>query len=204
MKIFRFMSKEEFDKLLAGETLVNNKNHKANTNSIGFCFMKDDPEYCYEFLSGIVSDEVCVVFETKKELNKSFGIYADPSGSFFDNIAKDEYCTEEYSLEDFKIVKMCIPRKFKWYKNIEEFKQVLENIQKEKEESKKLYELKEKKRDEVNDKKLNELIGFLESRRFGEPLYIGDDNKEFKCKHVQIESFEQDFSGVEINLKIII
>lgn len=204
MKIFRFMSKEEFDKLLAGEILVNNKKHDANTNSIGFCFMEGDPEYCYEFLSGIVSDEVCVVFETKKELNKSFGIYADPNGFFYDTITQDEYCTEEYNLEDFKMVKMCIPRKFKWYTDIEEFKQVFEKTQKEKEESRKLYKLKKKKREEVTDKKLGELIEFLESRRFSEPLYISDDNKEFKCKHVQIESFEESFSGTEINIKIII
>ena len=34
MKIFRFMSRKEFDKLLAGEILRNNKKHDANTNPI--------------------------------------------------------------------------------------------------------------------------------------------------------------------------
>ena len=95
MKIFRYMSKKEFDKLIKGEVLKNNKHHQGHTNSVGFCFMKVDdnePRYAYEFLSGVVDDDVCVVFETNKKLTKSYGVYADPYGSFFATITEDEDC----------------------------------------------------------------------------------------------------------------
>lgn len=108
MKLFRFMSKKEFNVLMKGDKIINNKIHTGYTNSIGFCFMKgdtDDAEYAYQFLGGIVSNEVCVIFETDKKLTKSWGRYADPHGSFFDSIIETEYCTNEYDLEDFKPLK---------------------------------------------------------------------------------------------------
>ena len=108
MKLFRFMSKKEFDKLKKGEVLINTTIHKGFTNSVGFCFMNvndNNPEYAYMFLSGIVSDEVCVVFQTNKKLKKSWGRYASPYGAFFDTMMIDEYCTKNYSLQDFKIIK---------------------------------------------------------------------------------------------------
>lgn len=78
MKLFRFMSKEEFRKLVNGEELENNKVHEGKTNSIGFCFMKEDicniPEYAYNYLSGIVSKDICVKFETEIDLKKGYGI----------------------------------------------------------------------------------------------------------------------------------
>lgn len=131
MEIFRFMSKKEFDKLINGEELINKTKHQGNTNSVGFCFMEDDPEYCYEFLSGVVSEDVCVIFETDEELNQTYGIYADPCGSFFDTIVKDEYCINKYDKEKFKIKKMAIPEFWSdggwvWYENIDEFCQKLD------------------------------------------------------------------------------
>jgi len=138
MKIFRYMSKDEFDKLINGETLINNTIHKGHTNSVGFCFMKvedNEPRYAYEFLSGAVDDDVCVVFETKKKLNKSYGVYANPYGSFFDTITENEYCTKEYSLEDFKIVEIAIPdfrkEEWKWETDVKKIqKQLKKNEQK--------------------------------------------------------------------------
>jgi len=108
MRLFRFMSKKEFDKLMKGEKLFNDKIHTSHTNSVGFCFMKGDAldaEYSHQFLGGIVSDDVCAIFETDKKLTKSWGMYADPYGSFFDTIIETEYCINEYSLKDFKPLK---------------------------------------------------------------------------------------------------
>lgn len=110
MRLFRFMCEKEFEKLIDGETLVNNKNHKGNTGSKGFCFMEyemdRDIQYSYEYLSGIVDDDVVVVFETdNKNVNDSWGIYADPYGSFFATIIETEYCTTTYNKDTFKILK---------------------------------------------------------------------------------------------------
>lgn len=110
MKIFRFMSKEEFDKFRDGEILKNNKAHKAFTTSAGFCFMNTtdyDPEYAYEFLNGIVSSDVCAIFETNESLKKSCGVYAEPYGSFWDSFTATEYCIEEYSKSNFKLIEFC-------------------------------------------------------------------------------------------------
>lgn len=117
MKIFRFMSKKEFEKYKNGEILKNNTKHSGFTDSVGFCFMNIedvDPEDAYEFLSGIVSDDICVVFETDKKMKKSWGQYADPYGSFFDTIVKTEYCTNQYSIDDFKLLKVGYPPIFSW------------------------------------------------------------------------------------------
>ena len=119
LKVFRFMSQEEFDKYLAGEKLINTTDHRkkfAFTGSKGFCFFEymdwdDDgvdgitPEYAYEFLSGIVTEDVVAVFETDKQLTESYGRYADPYGAFFDTIRMDEYCTTEYDNKSFHLIK---------------------------------------------------------------------------------------------------
>lgn len=129
MEIFRFMSKKEFNKYLKGEELINKKKHKGYTNSEGFCFMDCEdyePEDAYMFLSGIVSTGVCVVFETKKELTNSYGIYADPYGALFDSFTSDEYCIEKYSKKDFKLIKYCYDfdkkycqdKEWKWFYEI--------------------------------------------------------------------------------------
>ena len=39
MKVFRFMSKVEFEKYKNNFILKNNKKHDRKTNSIGFCFL---------------------------------------------------------------------------------------------------------------------------------------------------------------------
>ena len=118
MKVFRFMSQEEFDKYLDGEKLVNTADHRSKfSGSIGFCFFEYldwtdnssghgiSPEYAYEFLSGVAAMDVVAVFETDQELTKSYGRYADPYGSFFDTIWMDEYCKEEYSRDTFRLIK---------------------------------------------------------------------------------------------------
>jgi len=123
MKIFRFMSLEEFEKYKKGETLENKKIHKDKTNSIGFCFLdtKDfKVEDAMHFLSSIVSFDICAIFETKeKNLKKSYGIYAKPIKStdnpmedlikilfdFNERFTATEYCTTSYNNKDFKLIK---------------------------------------------------------------------------------------------------
>ena len=121
MKIFRFMSRAEFEKYKNNEVLKNNTKHVGKTNSVGFCFLNLEdftPEEAMHFLSGIATFDICAVFETKEKLNKTFGIYAKPINKT-GNIAEDfmnllsnlksfradEYCTTEYSKEKMKLIK---------------------------------------------------------------------------------------------------
>lgn len=122
MKVFRFMSKVEFEKYKKGFPLNNNKKHDGKTNSVGFCFLNLEeytPEEAMHFLSGVVSFDVCAVFETEEKLNKTYGIYAkpiDPSGNlmedminlllgFNDHFTANEYCIASYNKEKFKLLK---------------------------------------------------------------------------------------------------
>lgn len=116
-RLFRFMEYGELIDLLDGKVLTNTTAHDAFTSSVGFCFMNEKdlpPEEAYKFLSGIVSDEVCVVFKTSAEVMQAFGVYASPYGSFTDCFAATEYCTPVYDLENFEIVKVCDPDNWEW------------------------------------------------------------------------------------------
>lgn len=110
MQVLRFMSLDEFEKYRAGEILTNEIAHQAHTNAIGFCFL-DENDYsapaAYEFMSGIVSAEICAVFECKDIFNHTNGRYADPYGSFFQSMGVEELCTTEYSNQQLKLVKFC-------------------------------------------------------------------------------------------------
>lgn len=122
MKVFRFMSKEEFEKYNKNLTLKNNKKHDGKTNSIGFCFLNMEeymPEEAMHFLSGIATFDVCAVFETEEKMNKTYGVYAKPIKStgnpmedlmnlfmgFTDRFTADEYCITEYSKKTMKLLK---------------------------------------------------------------------------------------------------
>ena len=146
MQLFRFMSKEEFQKYQNGETLVNETIHRSNgqrTNSVGFCFMdcnEDYPEWAYEFLAGIVSNDVCAVFEAdKKLLTESYGIYADPDNflDWFATVQKREYCCTSYDKNTFRLVKYArnVKEEFKWIKCEEEQKRRKNNLKNETAES---------------------------------------------------------------------
>lgn len=122
MKIFRFMSKNEFEKYRSGQLLINKTIHQGKTNSIGFCFFNIDdyrPERAMHFLSGVVTLDVCAVFETNKRLNKTMGTYAKlpPSTGnavidyirvmygMVDKFDAAEYCTTTYNNKEFKLLK---------------------------------------------------------------------------------------------------
>ena len=89
MKFYRFMSMKEFNKMSSGVDIVGKKSFKARTTSTGVCFLsehtlcKDDEhkatinvEKAYDFLYGIVSDDIVVEFEARQEMTESYGVYA--------------------------------------------------------------------------------------------------------------------------------
>ena len=122
MQVFRFMSKVEFEKYKNNFTLKNSKKHEQKTNSIGFCFLNIEdytPEEAMHFLSGIVSFDVCAVFETEEKLQKTYGVYAKPIKpsdnpmedlikllcGFNERFTADEYCTTQYNKKKMKLIK---------------------------------------------------------------------------------------------------
>lgn len=122
MKIFRFMSKVEFEKYKNNFPLINNKIHEGKTNSVGFCFFNIEdytPEEAMHFLSGLVSFEICAVFETEENLSQTYGIYAKHTESSGDpridliralcgcnpRFTATEYCTTRYEKEKFRLIK---------------------------------------------------------------------------------------------------
>ena len=122
MKVFRFMSNDEFEKYRNNITLKNDKKHEQKTNSIGFCFLNTEdytPEEAMHFLSGIVSFDICAVFETEENLQKTYGVYAKPiksTGNPMEDLIKllcglndkfttNEYCTTEYDKKTMKLMK---------------------------------------------------------------------------------------------------
>lgn len=124
MKVYRYMSMKEFEKMSAGCVLENMNTFKdCRTESEGFCFLPQitkfevcdewegevftfeyTPEQCIQFLTGIVTNDVLVEFEVDKTLiNASYGVYADPTYISGDDgiIEILEYCTKTYSRDDF-------------------------------------------------------------------------------------------------------
>ena len=89
-KVFRFMSKREFEKLLAGNILENTVDHclDSKTDSKGFCFFEEKeqhseqitPEFSFYFMEGIVSSDICVRFETTPDclFKAGHGTYGYP------------------------------------------------------------------------------------------------------------------------------
>lgn len=126
MKVFRFMCKKEFENYRNGINLINAKEHEGKTNSVGFCFLDYEeytPERAMHFLTGIVDLDVCAVFETDVELDKTWGIYAKPleecvkpESSLFEILMEalaganekmeiNEFCTKNYNNNSFKLIK---------------------------------------------------------------------------------------------------
>ena len=203
------MSKKEFDKLIEGEILTNNKHHNGRTSSVGFCFMKVDdnePEYAYDFLSGIVSDDVCVVFETRKKLTKSYGIYASPTGGFFDSIVEDEYCTNKYSLEDFKIVKMAIPDRqnyeWKWETDTNKILKKLNKIEKDRIEKEKREVIEEKLQNSYEEEQLIVFEKFVEhiKKEMNIEIKIGDKYYKIPCAVTSMGFEPSRFGGSTMNV----
>lgn len=123
MKIYRYMSAAEKDKLLAGQTINNTTDHKAlgvKSTSIGFTFGIGNVEQAkkdFKRLCGIVTPEYLLVGKLKPgvKLNKCKGLYVDYEG--FSKLSEieqllipigqeprkyyDELCTTAYSTAAF-------------------------------------------------------------------------------------------------------
>lgn len=95
MRVFRFMSNKEFQLFTAGCEIIGKKSFNARTESSGICFLASadfDPTEAYDFLKGIVADDVCVEFEIPDNLlTESFGVYYIG--------AVTEYCMPSYSID---------------------------------------------------------------------------------------------------------
>lgn len=102
MKLYRFMSRDEFNKFSKGETLVNNTDHskKRGTASTakGFCFGIGDEEQAMKDLRrlcGIVNTEILMVFEPKSidQFTPCQGRYVD-----YDKIDEEGKIINDYPL----------------------------------------------------------------------------------------------------------
>ena len=209
MKVIRFMSIDELNKFINGKELVNNKRHEANTGSTGFCFLNEEefePEYAYKFLNGIVNADLCAEFETdEKNLNKSWGIYSDPYGSFFSTITITEYCTNKYSNKNFKLLRIAKIKynsynyedEFSWYKDISLGMNELLKQKNEKDEKEEALNFLGKKKQEDFENFINELYknGEIE-------LKIGNKFYKFPTSVVNISADR--FSPITLNLDIYI
>ena len=130
MQVTRFMSREEWDKLKAGQTITNNRKHKAKTTSVGFCFTEDSPEVAWKYLDGVVDADVCVTFDFPDGyLRKSYGVYADHSegAKFEDKVLKPEWCCVKYHRSIAKVVQVIDPFKGDGY---EATKKIIEELEK--------------------------------------------------------------------------
>ena len=125
MKLFRFMSFEEFTKYCNEEELINNTNHNKDndnkTNSIGFCFFNYahyKPEEMLHSVFGVVTCNVCCIFETdRKNVRRTYGRYSqaiDKNTLDRRTIIAHEYCTTRYSKENFKLLQWAIPEWSNW------------------------------------------------------------------------------------------
>lgn len=133
MKLYRYMSNNEFQLLTSGMTLVNNNHFKnAKTNSNGFCFLGENiisssgntytPQQAYSFLSGIVTPDVLVEFEIDDPtiLTNGYGVYAEPMGYWGDCMTIPEYSINEYNIDIIHPLRYCVDfdvpfQKNKWY-----------------------------------------------------------------------------------------
>ena len=89
MILHRFMSENEYKKLVAGETLENHTRHDAHTSSIGFCFTPSPPEESIHWLSGNVDTDVCVTMAVPDTMA---------------TVTRKEFCCERYSIRDVRVL----------------------------------------------------------------------------------------------------
>lgn len=115
MILHRFMSKQEYNALIAGDDLHSCKIHKLtgqHTDSVGFCFFPEEPDEAIHWLSWIVNADVCVTMDIPDDLlTKSRGRYRDVEKDkglgLFDPIPmiwRTEYCLTDYSLRTVRVL----------------------------------------------------------------------------------------------------
>lgn len=108
MILHRFCSNEEYEKYMAGETLVNNTRHsdRFSSTSVGFCFFPEDPRKARHWLSGNVDFDWCLTFAVPDGMvEPSRAKYADWSSPEGGSAYKTEYCCQRYDKSHFKLIK---------------------------------------------------------------------------------------------------
>ena len=138
MYIYRYMSRNEMFLMSAGVDIKGKRSFKARTSSSGVCFLpevitfehtcsRDDsvelckfsPEEAFEFMRGIVSDDVLVEFFVENaDFGRLFahtaGVYADPFNDV-NLIMVLELCTPYYNRDMLKPVGYCVPDIWEWW-----------------------------------------------------------------------------------------
>lgn len=111
--VFRFMSLDEKQKLVAGQTIENNCNHArlrgTASNAIGFCFGLGDKDAAVKasrWLKGIVTMQRLLVADIDPSyFNECQGRYPDYSdGKGTKDTMQDELCRRKIALKYFKNV----------------------------------------------------------------------------------------------------
>ena len=112
MKVFRFMSRKEFEKYLRGETLTNDTIHSQlhGSDAVGFCFLEfkgiEFIRKAFLFLIGLVNTDVLAVFEAPEDyFKKGKATVSDPDGyEEFETMEIEELSCTSYSKDNLKLV----------------------------------------------------------------------------------------------------
>ena len=139
MKVYRYMSREEFTKLINGTSLHNPTVRDTDySTSCGFCFLAETttfvtfnfdgeeqtfeytPEDCSSFLGGIVTEEVLVEFEVMDPqlLRSDFATYMNPiSTEYEETIYITEYSCHTYDRTVLRPLryKLCKPNGYTYW-----------------------------------------------------------------------------------------
>lgn len=144
MVLFRFMSVEEYEALLDGQTVVNQIRHRDRglwSSAVGFCFgqypqgvepeRNSDPLFqgvlkdCLLKDKSLKSSILCIFRADARRLHKALGCYStaviwgdDPWGLDDSPEPLREYCTTQYSLKAFDLLETYICF---WNKKDQEF-----------------------------------------------------------------------------------
>lgn len=121
-KLYRYMSHTEFEKLMAGETLVWESRPEighANSTTKGFAFLKEEnilegaqhvygpwsAARCYQFLEDVVSPDCLVEFVPSAEIADKFvlamGTYNDVTARDFEFFTPPTFCMRELDLPSY-------------------------------------------------------------------------------------------------------
>lgn len=111
------MGFNELRKFVENEELENTKTYGRASDSVGFCFLKEDvvtsidvvtdPFEFYEFMQGFVSGDVLCIFEADpNELYKGHGAYRCPVASCGETMYAEEFSICKYNKDNFKLLKV--------------------------------------------------------------------------------------------------
>lgn len=136
MKVIRYMSLDEFERLMDGELLENNKEHNRKwSTSTGFCFLRKGHFLEKAILWQFFTKETTLVkvefkVDSTKYLKRSKGRYEtdeifgfDPEDDIWDPfqlfIWMREYCTTQYSIKTFQPIQAELLQREHWMESFE-------------------------------------------------------------------------------------